>query len=298
MGILTGPETRVIVQGITGRVGAGFARRLAGFGTRVVGGVTPGKGGAEVDGLPVFDSCHDAVARTGADTSFVVVPPAAALDAVYEAVDAGIRLMVLYIENIPVLDALRFTRHARARGAVVLGPNSAGCITAGGVALSEVDPRFLLAGRIGVVCKSGAMCAESAMYLKESGLGVSTIVSIGGDHVLGTYHADVLRLFEADPDTDAVVLIGEIGGRSELEAARAVAEMTKPVIATIIGGSAPEGRQMGHPGARTGEAEEGAAHKRRVLAQAGAVLTADVTEVGRAMRRALESRVSKRRNLP
>lgn len=290
MGILTDTSTRVLVQGITGRVGAGFARRLLGFGTPVVGGVTPGKGGQRIEGLPVFDSCHDAVAATGATTAFTVVPPAAALDAVYEAVDAGIRLMVLYIENIPVLDAIKLSRHARARGAVVLGPNSAGCITAGGVALSEIDPRFLLKGRIGVVCKSGAMCAESAHYLKEQGLGVSTIVSIGGDHVLGTYHADVLRMFERDPETDAVVLVGEIGGGSELDAAEEIRRMTKPVAAVVIGGAAPHGRQMGHPGARRGAPEEDADHKRTILAEAGAVLADDVAGVGRVMRATLEQR--------
>jgi len=287
MAILTGPKTRVIVQGITGNVGSGFARRLAASGSTVVGGVTPGRGGREVDGLPVFDSCHEAVAATGADTSFMCVPAPFAFDACHEAVDAGIKLVVLYIENIPFLDALRMTAYARARGTVVLGPNSAGCVTPGGVNLSELDPKFLLKGNIGVVAKSGAMCAESANYLREEGLGVTTIVSIGGDPVLGAYHRDILERFEADPETKGVVMVGEIGGRSEYDAAPFVKTMTKPVVAVIIGGSAPADRQMGHLGARLGAEEENAPAKRAVLAAAGAHLGDNVTEVGRLMRRAL-----------
>ncbi|MFO0996068.1 MAG: succinate--CoA ligase subunit alpha [Alphaproteobacteria bacterium] len=285
MAILTNAETRAIIQGITGNVGRSFARRFLAAGTPLVGGVTPGRGGQEIEGLPVFDSCHEAVAARGANTSFVVVPAPFVLDACYEAIDAGIRLMVLYIENIPLLDAMRMTAYARAKGAVILGPNSAGCITVGGANLSELDPVFLKRGPIGVVAKSGAMCAESAHYLAECGFGCTTIVSIGGDPVIGTTHGDVLELFEADPETRGIVMVGEIGGRSEVEAATVLKRMTKPVVAVIIGGSAPPGRQMGHAGAWQGEGEENAPEKRRLLSQAGAVIAADVTEVGAMMRK-------------
>lgn len=284
MGILTNSDTRVVIQGMTGNVGRSFARRLA-TDTPLVGGVTPGRGGQIVDGLPVFDSCHDAVAAVGANTSFMVVPAPFVLDACFEAIDAGIRLMVLYIENIPLLDALRMTAYARTKGAVVLGPNSAGCITVGGANLSELDPKFLIPGPIGVVAKSGAMCAESAHYLAECGLGCTTIVSIGGDPIIGTTHGDVLALFEADPETRGVVMVGEIGGRSEVDAASIVERMTKPVVAAIIGGSAPRGKQMGHAGAWQGAPDESAPEKRHRLAAAGALIAADVTEVGTMMRK-------------
>lgn len=288
MGILTNARTRVIIQGITGNVGRGFARRFLAGGTPLVGGVTPGRGGQVVEGLPVFDSCHEAAASVGANASFVVVPAPFVLDACFEAIDAGIRLMVLYIENIPLLDAMRMTAYARAKGAVILGPNSAGCITVGGANMSELDPKFLVRGPIGVVAKSGAMCAESAHYLAECGLGCTTIVSIGGDPVIGTAHGDALALFEADPETQGVVMVGEIGGRSEVEAAAVVKRMTKPVVVAIIGGSAPTGRQMGHAGAWQGAFEESAPEKRRLLAEAGAVIAADVTEVGTLMRKAFK----------
>ncbi len=285
MGILTNADTRVVIQGMTGNVGRSFARRLLASNTPLVGGVTPGRGGQAVEDLPVFDSCHDAVAAVGANTSFMVVPAPFALDACFEAVDAGIRLIVLYIENIPLLDAMRMTAYARAKGAVILGPNSAGCITVGGANLSELDPKFLRRGPIGVVAKSGAMCAESAHYLTECGLGCTTIVSIGGDPVIGATHGDVLSLFEADAETRGVIMVGEIGGRSEVEAAAVVRHMTKPVVAAIIGGSAPPGRQMGHAGAWQGDFEESAPEKRRLLSEAGASIAADVTEVGILMRK-------------
>lgn len=288
MGILTNADTRAIIQGMTGNVGRSFARRFLASNTPLVGGVTPGRGGQTVVGLPVFDSSHDAVAAVGANTSFMVVPAPFALDACFEAVDAGIRLIVLYIENIPLLDAMRMTAYARAKGAVVLGPNSAGCVTVGGANLSELDPKFLTRGLIGVVAKSGAMCAESAHYLAECGLGCTTIVSIGGDPIIGATHGDVLSLFEADAETRGVIMVGEIGGRSEIEAAAVVKRMTKPVVAAIIGGSAPPGRQMGHAGAWQGDFEESAPEKRRLLSEAGASIAADVTEVGILMRKAFK----------
>jgi succinyl-CoA synthetase alpha subunit len=287
MAILLNRDTRAIIQGMTGKVGSAMAARFLAAGQPLVAGVTPGRGGATVEGLPVFDSCHEAVAECGVDCSFVTVPAPFALDAVYEAVDAGIKVVTLYIENVPVLDALRLARYARARGTWVLGPNSAGCASLGLANFSEMDERFLTAGRIGVVAKSGAMCMEAAHYIKRAGYGASTILSIGGDAVLGTYHGDALAMFEADPDTDGVVMVGEIGGRSELDAAPVVAGMTKPVVGLVIGRHAPRGRQMGHAGAYQGEAEESFEVKTEALRKAGAWIAEDITGVGETMRRAL-----------
>lgn len=287
MAILLNRDTRAIIQGMTGKVGRAMAARFLAAGQPLVAGVTPGRGGLEVEGLPIFDSCHEAVAECGVDCSFVTVPAPFALDAVYEAVDAGIRVITLYIENVPVLDAVRLSRYARARGAWVLGPNSAGCASLGLANFSEMDERFLSAGRIGIVAKSGAMCMEAAHYLAQAGHGASTILSIGGDAVLGTYHGDALQMFEADPDTDGVVMVGEIGGRSELDAAPVVARMSKPVVGLVIGRHAPPGRQMGHAGAYQGAAEENFAAKTEALRAAGAWIAEDITGVGDAMRRAL-----------
>ncbi len=287
MAILLDSGTRAILQGITGKVGSAFAERFVAGGSPLVGGVTPGRGGQEVAGLPVFDSCHEAVAATGANTSFMTVPAPFALDAVYEAIDAGIGVITLYIENIPRLDAVRAVSYARARGTWVLGPNSAGCVSLGMANFSEMDEKFLTPGPIGIVAKSGAMCAETAHYLAQAGYGATSIVSIGGDTVVGTGHGDILEMFEADPETKAVAMVGEIGGGSEMEAARAVARMSKPVVALVIGHHAPAGKQMGHAGAWIGAAAENAPAKTDALGAAGAWIAGDITEMGVRMREAL-----------
>jgi succinyl-CoA synthetase alpha subunit len=287
LAILVDAGSRVLVQGMTGTVGRSMTRRLLDAGTPVVAGVVPGHAGERYEGLPVFDCCREAMLTTEANCSLIVVPAPSALDAALEAIEAGMRLIVLYIENVPVLDAMRIATFARARGVLALGPNSAGCIDPGGISLSEMDKRLLVSGRIGVVAKSGAMCAEAAESLKQAGLGCSTIVSIGGDPILGVGHAEILRRFEADEATDGVVMVGEIGGRSEIEAAHMVRRMTKPVVGLIIGRSAPPGKRMGHAGALLGVDEENWWGKTNALKEAGAVIAEDVFEVGERMRHAL-----------
>jgi succinyl-CoA synthetase alpha subunit len=202
MSILIDRTSRVIVQGVTGAIGRSIASRMMEAGTAIVSGVTPGKGGETMGPLPIFDCCHDAVERTGANASFMAVPPGAVLDACFEAIDAGIRTIVIYCEGVPVVDAVRITRFARDRGATAIGPNAAGCISPGQANLSDLADANIDHGRVGIVSKSGTLTYEVADGLRRHGLGVSTLVCLGGDPVIGTGHADILRLFEADPDTD------------------------------------------------------------------------------------------------
>lgn len=253
MSVLVDADTRVLIQGITGRTGQLFAERMLAGGTRLVAGVTPGRGGSTVAGVPVFDSVREAVAATGATASLNCVGAANALEALIEAAAGGLKLTVVYIENIPVHDAILMSAYARARGLRLLGPNSAGVVTPNGCNLSDLNDTNLTRGRIGIVSKSGTMTYEVISELGEYGLGVSTVVCLGGDRVIGTTYADILPLFEADPDTDAVVLIGEPGGGLEHEAARVAAGMRTPVIAFIIGQHAPPAARMGHAGAVVGD---------------------------------------------
>jgi succinyl-CoA synthetase alpha subunit len=283
MSILIDRTTRVIVQGITGSIGRSIASRMMEAGTNIVGGVTPGKGGETMGSLPVFDGCHEAIDRTGANASFMAVPPAFVLDACLEAIDAGIRTIVIYCEGVPVVDAVRLTRFARDRGATVIGPNAAGCISPGQANLSDLADANIDAGRVGIVSKSGTLTYEVADGLRRHGLGVSTIVCLGGDPVVGTDHGDILRLFEADPDTDIVVLLGEIGGRSELAAADVLRTMTKPSVAFVAGRHAPAGRRMGHAGAIAASPGDDWQNKTRSLAAAGAVVVERLTEVAAAV---------------
>jgi succinyl-CoA synthetase alpha subunit len=279
MSILVDRSTRVIVQGVTGAIGRSIAGRMTEAGTAIVGGVTPGKGGETVGSLPIFDCCHEAVDRTGANASFMAVPPSAVLDACLEAVDAGIRTIVIYCEGVPVVDAVHIARFARDRGATVIGPNAAGCISPGQANLSDLADANIDAGRVGIVSKSGTLTYEVADGLRRQGLGVSTIVCLGGDPVVATDHADILRLFEADPDTDIVVLLGEIGGRSELAAADVLRTMTKPSVAYIAGRHAPAGRRMGHAGAIAASPSEDWLDKTRSLAAAGAIVVERLTDI-------------------
>jgi succinyl-CoA synthetase alpha subunit len=290
MSILIDRTSRVIVQGVTGAIGRSIASRMMEAGTAIVSGVTPGKGGETMGPLPIFDCCHDAVERTGANASFMAVPPGAVLDACFEAIDAGIRTIVIYCEGVPVVDAVRITRFARDRGATVIGPNAAGCISPGQANLSDLADANIDHGRVGIVSKSGTLTYEVADGLRRHGLGVSTLVCLGGDPVIGTGHADILRLFEADPDTDIVVLLGEIGGRSELAAADVLRTMTKPSVAFIAGRYAPPGRRMGHAGAIATSPAEDWSNKTRSLAAAGAVVVEQLTEVAAAVA-SMQSRI-------
>lgn len=280
MAILVGSDSRVLVQGITGNTGRGIAERMVGRGTRLVAGVTPGKGGVVVHGVPVFDSCHEAVATTGGDASLVVVPPPFVKDACLDAIVAGVKTIVVYTEGVPRYDAVTVAAYARVRGTILLGPNSAGCVTPGQANLSDLNDDYLNRGRVGIVSKSGTLAAEVVFGLGALGLGQSTVVCLGGDPIIGTDHAEILRMFDADVETDAVVLIGEIGGRSELLAAEVVAGMTKPVVAYVAGRNALPTKAMGHAGAIVGSGGlDSAPVKIAALREAGATIADVVTDV-------------------
>ena len=286
---MIGSDDRVIVQGITGAVGSTFARRLEADGTVVVGGVTPGRSGQTVAGLPVLDTVYQARAELGATASFVTVPPAHVKDAVLEAIDAGMPLIVVYTELTPIRDALEMCRYARSRGAVLLGPNSAGCISPGRANLSDLSASNLRPGRVGIVSKSGTMTYEAIDAIQREGQGESTVVCLGGDPVVGTHYTDILERFDSDAGTDAVVLLGEIGGQAEIRAAERVARMSKPVIAYVAGRWAPQGKRMGHAGAIVERGNDTAAAKIEVLRGSGAIIAEQITQVGTLVARALVS---------
>ena len=281
--ILVGKETRLCVQGITGREGSFHTRRCMEFGTNVVAGVTPGRGGQTFDGsIPVYDTMKRAVLETQANASLIFVPPAFAADAIVEAVDAGIGTVVCITEGIPVRDTARGVDYVRRSGSTLVGPNCPGVISPGDRAKVGIMPGHVYAaGRVGVVSRSGTLTYEAVGQLTPIGIGQSSCVGIGGDPISGSGFREVLALFEADPGTDAIVLIGEIGGTKEQEAAEFISsEVTKPVAALIVGRSAPPGRRMGHAGAiitgRAGRAEE----KVSALERAGAVTIPTPADIG------------------
>jgi succinyl-CoA synthetase alpha subunit len=255
-------NTRLLIQGITGREGSFHARQMLEYGTPVVAGVTPGKGGQKFEGkVPVFNLVADAVAATGANTSVIYVPPAGAAAAVCEAAEAGIALIVCITEGVPVLDMARAMPFVRAKGARLIGPNCPGLITPGVGKVGIIPGNICKPGRVGLVSRSGTLTYEVVNHLSRNGIGQSTCVGIGGDPVIGTDFIDCLRAFQDDPDTDAIVMIGEIGGTDEQNAAAFVKEsVTKPVVGFIAGQTAPKGRRMGHAGAiisgSSGTAEE------------------------------------------
>lgn len=262
MSIFVDAGTRLVVQGITGRDGSFHARQMIEYGTRVVAGVTPGKGGQTFEGsVPIFHTVLDAVRRTGANTSVIYVPPAMAAGAIAEAADAGIRFIVCITEGIPVLDMARVMPFVRDKEARLLGPNCPGLITPGTAKVGIIPGSICAPGRVGLVSRSGTLTYEIVNHLTRNGIGQSTCVGIGGDPVIGTNFIDVLRAFQDDPDTDAIVMMGEIGGTDEQKAAAFVqAQVTKPVVGFIAGQTAPKGRRMGHAGAiisgSSGTAEE------------------------------------------
>ena len=259
MSILVGKSTKLIVQGITGREGSFHTRQMLAYGTNVVAGVTPGKGGQEAEGVPVFNTVREAVAATGANASIIFVPPAVAADAILEAVDNGLELVVCITEGIPVHDMLQAAAYARAKGTRLIGPNCPGLITPGEALVGILPASIFTPGPVGLVSRSGTLTYELVNELTQRGLGQSTCVGIGGDPIIGTRFIDVLKLFEADPGTRAVALIGEIGGSDEEEAAEYIKTMTKPVVGFISGRTAPPGKRMGHAGAiisgKTGTAQ-------------------------------------------
>ena len=287
MSILVNENTRVVVQGITGSEGSFHASACIAYGTNVVAGVTPGRGGQVFeDSVPVFDSMEDAVRETGADTSLIFVPAPFATDAVVEAVDSGVGLVICITEGVPVLDMVKVLPYVRRKGVRLIGPNCPGVITPGGRCKIGIMPgRIHLPGRVGVVSRSGTLTYEAVNQLTGLGIGQSTCVGIGGDPLIGTSFVDVLTLFKEDPETDMVVLIGEIGGTMEQEAAEYLADgFGKPVASLIAGATAPPGKRMGHAGAIiTGEAGTARA-KTEALRKAGARVIPSPVEIGSTVR--------------
>ncbi len=249
MGILIDKNTRLLVQGITGSVGSFQTEEMKEFGTNIVGGVTPGKGGSEVQGIPVFDSVREAVEETDANASVIFVPPSFASDAIFEAIDNGIELIVCITEGIPVHDMMRVCAYLESSSSKLLGPNCPGITTPGESKVGIMPNTIHLPGNIGVVSRSGTLTYEIVDLLSKNGLGQSTSAGIGGDAVIGTSFAEILELFEEDKETHAVVLVGEIGGTLEEDSIDFIRRMSKPVIAYIVGVSAPPGKTMGHAGA-------------------------------------------------
>jgi succinyl-CoA synthetase alpha subunit len=250
MGVLVGSQTRLLVQGITGREGAFHAEQMQSYGTNLVAGVTPGRGGTDFNGVPVFDAVRDAVKQTSANTSIIFVPPAFAADAIFEASAAGVELVICITEGIPTIDVVKAVRFIGERGTRLIGPNCPGVMTPGEAKVGIMPADIFREGRVGVVSRSGTLTYEVVNLLTEAGLGVSTCVGIGGDPIIGTTFTDVLELFRNDAKTDALVLIGEIGGSDEEMAAELIGRgYPKPVVAFISGRSAPPGKRMGHAGA-------------------------------------------------
>jgi len=275
MSILVNEGTRVLVQGITGREGSFHTLQMLDYGTQVVAGVTPGKGGQAVEGVPVYDDVRTAVERTGANTSIIYVPAAYAADAILEAADGGIALTTCVTEGVPLWDALRVMRYLQDKPVRLIGPNCPGIITPGVTKVGIMPGHIHRPGKVGVVSRSGTLTYEVVWALTQAGLGQSTCLGIGGDAVNGTTFVDVLRLFEQDPQTEAITLIGEIGGNAEEQAAAFIADhVRKPVVAFIAGRTAPAGRRMGHAGAIIAGGNGTALHKIEALREAG-VLVAD-----------------------
>ena len=295
MSVLLNEKTPVIVQGITGRIGAFHAEEMIKYVTNVVGGVTPGKGGSEVLGLPVFNTVKEAVAATGATASLVFVPPPFAADSIMEAADAGIRLSVSITDGIPAQDMIRVKRYMRRyrfeNRMQLIGPNCAGVISPGKAMMGIMPGHIYIPGSVGIVGRSGTLGYEAASQMKELGIGVSTSVGIGGDPINGSSFKDILELFEADPETEAVMMIGEIGGPQEAEAAEFVRDhMSKPVVAYVAGLTAPKGRRMGHAGAIISAFGETAVEKVEILKNAGVVIAERPSDLGATMAAVLKDR--------
>jgi succinyl-CoA synthetase alpha subunit len=283
MSVLVNKNSRVIVQGFTGSEGSFHAGQMIEYGTNVVGGVTPGKGGTEHLGRPVFNTVKEAVDKTGADVTIIFVPPAFAADAIMEATDAGIQVIITITEGIPVKDMMVAKKYLKSKKDVVLiGPNCPGVITPGEAKVGIMPGFVFKKGRIGVVSKSGTLTYEAADQIVKAGLGVSTAIGIGGDPVIGTPTKDAVELLMNDPETDAIVMIGEIGGNYETTAARWIKETgnKKPVVGFIAGQTAPPGRRMGHAGAIIGGAEDTAAAKMKIMRECGIHVVESPAEIG------------------
>jgi succinyl-CoA synthetase alpha subunit len=281
LSILVDKNTRVVVQGITGKEGTFHTKQMVAYGTNIVAGVTPGKGGTTHEGIAIFNTVEDAVKATGANASVIYVPPPFAADAVMEAADAGLPLAVCITEGIPALDMVKAFNYLQSRSTRLIGPNCPGIISPGKCKIGIMPGHIHSEGRIGVVSRSGTLTYEAVHQLSLAGYGQSTAIGIGGDPVIGTTHTDALRLFNEDPDTDAVIMIGEIGGTAEETAAAYVKEfMTKPVIGFIAGQTAPPGRRMGHAGAIIAGGKGTAAEKMAAMTDAGIHVVESPAEMG------------------
>ena len=288
MSVLLDKSTRLLVQGLTGREGTFHAKQAAAYGTTVVGGVTPGKGGTTHEGWPIFDTVHDAVKKTGANASVLFVPPPFAADAVMEAADAGLPLVVCITEGIPTLDMMRAMTFLKARPTRLIGPNCPGLISPGKAKAGIIPGHICKEGRIGIVSRSGTLTYEAIHQLTRLGMGQTTCIGIGGDPLIGTSFIDVLTLFAADPDTDAVVMIGEIGGTAEEDAAAFIKRaFRKPVLGFIAGQTAPPGRRMGHAGAIIAGGQGTAAEKMSALTAAGVKIVKSPADMGEGIREVL-----------
>lgn len=285
MSILIDENTRLLVQGITGNEGSFHTRKCIDYGTKVVAGVTPGKGGSSFDGVPVFNEVERAVNETGANASMIFVPPAFAADAILEAADAGISLVVCITDGIPTLDMVTVMGYLKGKSTRLIGPNCPGIISPGKCKVGIMPGDIHKPGNASLVSRSGTLTYEAVAQLTEQGIGQSTCIGVGGDPIIGTTFVDVLRLFEQDTETQLVVLIGEIGGTAEQEAADYIKEMTKPVVAFVAGSSAPPGRRMGHAGAIITGSSGTAAEKIAALSAAGATIAPSPAEIGSVARK-------------
>jgi succinyl-CoA synthetase alpha subunit len=294
MSVLADKSTRLIVQGLTGREGTFHAKACAAYGTQVVGGVTPGKGGTTHEGWPVFNTVADAVAKTGANASVIFVPPPFAADAVMEAADAGVALIVCITEGIPTLDMVRAWEFLQARKSRLIGPNCPGIISPGKCKIGIMPGHIHREGSVGIVSRSGTLTYEAVHQLTLRGIGQSTAIGIGGDPIIGTDFVDALALFNSDPETEAIVLIGEIGGNAEENAAEYISKhVKKPVVAFVAGQTAPPGRRMGHAGAIISGGHGTAAEKIKALQAAGIRVAKSPADIGETVAQAMGAGAAK-----
>ena len=293
MSILINKDTKLIVQGITGRDGSFHASKMKKYGTNVVGGTSPGKAGQEVDGIPVFNTVKEAVAATGANTSIIFVPAAFAKDAMLEAIDGGIKLLICITEGVPTIDAVEAQRYARIKGVQVIGPNCPGLISPEESMVGIMPTNVFKKGHTGVISRSGTLTYEVVYNLTQAGLGQSTAVGVGGDPVVGLYFEDLLKMFQDDPDTDSIALIGEIGGDAEERAAKYIKEhVTKPVAVFISGRQAPPGKQMGHAGAIISGGSGSAEGKVAAFEAVGVPVAKETSEIPEMLKKALGKRAN------
>ena len=289
MAILVGKDTRVVVQGITGRDGSFHAKLMKEYGTNVVAGVTPGKGGQKVHGIPVFNTVREAVEKEGANTSCIFVPAAFAADAIMEAADAGVKLIVAITEGIPVQDMVKVVKFVEEKGARLIGPNCPGLITPGEAKVGILPGHIFKKGKVGVISRSGTLTYEIVSHLTAYGLGQTTAIGIGGDPIIGSKFIDLLKMFQEDEETEGVVLVGEIGGTDEQEAALYIEkEFSKPVVAFIAGRTAPKEKRMGHAGAIISGSEGTAEEKIKAFESRGVPVAKEPEEVAKLMKQRLQ----------